>query len=46
MKTSSNPNEQRNMEKQFLDTESKEYSIGAGTQITQLIDQVMKTVPM
>ena len=42
MKTSSNPNEQRNMEKQFLDTESKEYSIGAGTQITQLIDQVMK----
>ena len=42
MKTSGNPNEQRNMEKQFLDTESKEYSIGAGTQITQLIDQVMK----
>ena len=42
MKTSGDPNQQRNMEKQFLDTESKEYSIGAGTQITQLIDQVMK----
>lgn len=42
MEKSSNPNEQRNMEKQFLDTEAKEYSIAAGTQITQLIDQVMK----
>ena len=42
MQTSSNPNEQKNMEKQFLDKETKEYSINAGTQIVQLIDQVLK----
>ena len=39
---SSNPNEQKNMEKQALDKQTKEYSISAGTQIIQLIDQVLK----
>ena len=42
MQKSGNPNEQKNMEKQFLDKETKEYSIVAGTQIVQLIDQVLK----
>ena len=42
MQRSGNPNEQRNMEKNFLDKETKEYSISAGTQIVQLIDQIMK----
>jgi hypothetical protein len=42
MTTFSNPNEQKNQEKQFLDTQSKQYNITAGTQIVQLIDQVMK----
>ena len=42
MQMSSNPNEQKNMEKQALDKDTKEYSISAGTQIVQLIDQVMK----
>lgn len=39
---SDSPNEQLNQKKQALDTSTKEYSISAGTQITQLIDQVMK----
>ena len=42
LQTFSNPNEQLNQEKQALDTESRSYSISAGTQIVQLIDQVMK----
>jgi hypothetical protein len=42
MQTSSNPNEQKNMEKVALDKQTKEYSISAGTQIIQLIDQVLK----
>ena len=42
MQMSSSPNDQKNMEKQALDKATKEYSISAGTQIVQLIDQVMK----
>lgn len=42
MQKSSNPNEQKNMEKVALDKQTKEYSISAGTQIIQLIDQVLK----
>ena len=42
MQMSSSPNDQRNMEKNFLDKETKEFSISAGTQIVQLIDQIMK----
>ena len=39
---SSDPNQKLNQNKQALDVNSREYSITAGTQITQLIDQVMK----
>ena len=42
MQTSSNPNQQKNMEKVSVDKQTKEYSISAGTQIIQLIDQVLK----
>ena len=42
MQQFSNPNEQKLEEKQRLDTETKQYSITAGTQIVQLIDQVLK----
>jgi len=42
MYTGSDANQQKNMKKQSLDTQTKEYSISAGTQIVQLIDQVMK----
>ena len=39
---SSDPNQKLNQNKQALDVNSREYSISAGTQITQLIDQVLK----
>ena len=39
---SSDPNQKLNQNKQALDVNSREYSITAGTQITQLIDQVLK----
>ena len=39
---SGDPNQKLNQKKQALDVNSREYSITAGTQITQLIDQVMK----
>ena len=39
---SSNPNDQKNMDKLAVDKQTKEYSISAGTQIIQLIDQVLK----
>lgn len=42
MQTSSDPSEQKNMEKVAVDKQTKEYSISAGTQIIQLIDQVLK----
>jgi len=42
MQKNTDPNEQLNQKKQALDVNSREYSIAAGTQITQLIDQVMK----
>ena len=42
MQTSSDANQQKNMEKVSVDKQTKEYSISAGTQIIQLIDQVLK----
>jgi hypothetical protein len=42
MQKSSDANQQKNMEKVSLDKQTKEYSISAGTQIIQLIDQVLK----
>jgi hypothetical protein len=42
LNANSSPNQRLNQKRQFVDTEAKEYSISAGTQITQLIDQVMK----
>jgi len=42
MNMQSDPNEKLNQKKQAMDVNSREYSIAAGTQITQLIDQVMK----
>jgi hypothetical protein len=42
MQTSSEPNQQKNMDKVAVDKQTKEYSISAGTQIIQLIDQVLK----
>ena len=40
--SSDDVNQRLNQKTQILDTDSKQYSISAGTQITQLIDQVMK----
>lgn len=42
MQTSSNPNEKLNQNKQNFKPDSRNFSISAGTQIVQLIDQVMK----
>jgi hypothetical protein len=42
MQKNSDPNQKLNQDKQALDVNSREYSISAGTQITQLIDQVLK----
>ena len=42
MQTNPDPNQKLNQGKQALDVDSREYSIAAGTQITQLIDQVIK----
>ncbi len=42
LQKSTNPNEKLNQDKQALDVETKSFSISAGTQIVQLIDQVMK----
>ena len=42
MQKNSDPNQKLNQDKQALDVNSREYSIAAGTQITQLIDQVLK----
>ena len=42
MQTSSNPNEKFNQKKQNFKPDSRNFSIAAGTQIVQLIDQVMK----
>ena len=42
MQKSSEPNQQKNMDKVAVDKQTKEYSISAGTQIIQLIDQVLK----
>ena len=40
--SSDNVNQRLNQKTQNLDTDSKQYSVTAGTQIVQLIDQVMK----
>lgn len=42
MQTDSDPNQKLNQKKQRLDADSRNYSVSAGTQIVQLIDQVMK----
>lgn len=42
MKTDSDPNQKLNQKKQSFDADSRNFSVSAGTQIVQLIDQVMK----
>jgi len=42
MQTDSDPNQKLNQNKQRLDADSRNYSVSAGTQIVQLIDQIMK----
>ena len=42
MQTDTDPNQKLNQKKQRLDADSRNYSVAAGTQIVQLIDQVMK----
>jgi hypothetical protein len=42
MQKSSDPNQKLNQKKQNFDADSRNYSVSAGTQIVQLIDQVMK----
>jgi len=42
MQKNSDPNQKLNQKKQNFDADSRNYSVSAGTQIVQLIDQVMK----